>query len=486
MISGSGRNSSRSKLVRTGFASGRAGRWLCVVGLLLVLAPTLFPYDFFPGELLAAHVRDYARRPALRLGGLLDPLLNIALFIPLGAGVAAATHAAGRRHPVRAGALAALSISTAVEAAQFLLPTRQTSIVDLLANTLGGLAGAAWAQPLSRSVARTWKWWVHARGARRGVWLSAALAYTAAAVALASSQRFAGRAWGLAGWDDAMPLVIGNEADGSRPWRGAIRGLCFADRSLSRKAAIDVLESRTGCASVPSLAAWYPLTGAAPYRDRIGGLPALSWRGGGCGPHAGAAASVDRRCWLETPVPPKQLVDRLRASSRFAALLTLSTHDTAQWGPARIVSLSFDPERRNLTLAQWGHHLVLRVRSRVGRSNGANPEFVFPNALADTLTHRVVVSYDSTKLAVYIDRPMRQRVARLGAASGLVWLMAPPNGAVVRLGGVAFASLPLIASVLLGLPVVVALARAGVGRGTRTRGPATSRGASPRCAASLG
>ena len=67
-------------------------------------------------------------------------LLNIALFVPFGATLAAG-HAGARRMLLIVAA--SLALSTAIEAVQLCGRGRDPSLSDIVANTLGGLLGAA-------------------------------------------------------------------------------------------------------------------------------------------------------------------------------------------------------------------------------------------------------------------------------------------------------------------------------------------------------
>ncbi|MFL5542914.1 MAG: VanZ family protein, partial [Longimicrobiaceae bacterium] len=86
--------------------------------------------------------------------GTADLVLNLAFYLPLGAALALAL-----RRPWHAVA-AALLLSAGVEAAQLLVPGRDPTLGDLLANTLGAAAGAAlarggrrWMDPPPRAAA---------------------------------------------------------------------------------------------------------------------------------------------------------------------------------------------------------------------------------------------------------------------------------------------------------------------------------------------
>lgn len=109
-----------------------------------------------PGK--SATSRDFAWCIACGELGTLDVLLNIALFVPFGATLAAGH--AGARRMLRIVA-AALALSTAIEAVQLLvIRGRDPSLSDIVANTLGGLLGAAivtGAARLATASHQTWR-----------------------------------------------------------------------------------------------------------------------------------------------------------------------------------------------------------------------------------------------------------------------------------------------------------------------------------------
>jgi len=80
-------------------------------------------------------------------GAVADGLLNVGLFLPLGAALTI-----GGSRPLRALALGAV-LSFGVETAQFVIPGRDPSLSDLVFNTLGTALGVA----LARSTALWWR-----------------------------------------------------------------------------------------------------------------------------------------------------------------------------------------------------------------------------------------------------------------------------------------------------------------------------------------
>jgi glycopeptide antibiotics resistance protein len=73
-----------------------------------------------------------------------DVIVNIAMFVPIGWGLhRVARHLGAPTRPLAlAVALVAAAFSVLMETAQFWLPARYSSIVDVVANTLGATLGA--------------------------------------------------------------------------------------------------------------------------------------------------------------------------------------------------------------------------------------------------------------------------------------------------------------------------------------------------------
>jgi VanZ family protein len=128
----------------------------------------------------------------------------------------------------------------------------------------------------------------------------------------------------IAQWDPEFPIVIGLEADGDKRFHGT------------------VTEARI-C--------------AGEERERVCAM-------------AGAPAEARER--LVEVAQRSQIVD---VYARFVS----STVD--QWGPTRIVTFSASSFNRNLTLAQEGSALVLRIRTPLMGPNGRNYEIWIPRAI---------------------------------------------------------------------------------------------------------
>lgn len=108
------------------------------ISLFIVVYATLLPFAGWrvPDEFSwAGLVRPYQTE--------LDLILNIAAYVPLGLFLAALSMQAGWRHALLKAALLASALSFTLEALQLLLPGRVAALHDWLANSAGGLVGAA-------------------------------------------------------------------------------------------------------------------------------------------------------------------------------------------------------------------------------------------------------------------------------------------------------------------------------------------------------
>ncbi len=84
--------------------------------------------------------------------------------------------------------------------------------------------------------------------------------------------------------------------------------------------------------------------------------------------------------------------------------ITLEIRAAITWqdGPARILTLSKDPYLRNLTIAQRGQDLIVRIRTPASDLNGT-PAYKVQNVLSDADWHRIEVHIVPQLLQVSID-----------------------------------------------------------------------------------
>jgi hypothetical protein len=132
-----------------------------IIGVL-TLTPSGSPASSAPGFCLICGQRALA-----------DSLLNIVLFMPLGAALFAVSRS------VTKAALASATLSAAIEFAQMVwIPGRDSNPSDFIFNSLGGLLGGL--------IALTAPWWLTAPGRRRRRLAAALLATTTVALTAAA------------------------------------------------------------------------------------------------------------------------------------------------------------------------------------------------------------------------------------------------------------------------------------------------------------
>ena len=96
------------------------------------------------------------------------------------------------------------------------------------------------------------------------------------------------------------------------------------------------------------------------------------------------------------------LLSACKETNELSVETVLKTHDLSQTGPARIISFSLDPYRRNFTLGQERSRLILRLRTPLTGDNGMKPQTDLCS-LRPAQFHHVIVSYRTGQLMCYLD-----------------------------------------------------------------------------------
>jgi glycopeptide antibiotics resistance protein len=320
-----------------------------------------------------------------------DVPLNVLLFVPLGFGLAGLlrVHRLRRFHRSRVGICEIcvicgllLFLSVMLEAAQLFLPQRAPSVADVVANGLGALLGVwlyrAWAMGVGRALRR----YVTRRNLLVGLGVYVLLA-TWLTVYLYRSVR-------LSNWDDSFPLVVGNEAVGKRQWSGRVEYLWF-----------EWLHNES-----MNMFGGYEFNGEAPFEFLTAPgitLPPLVWREGPTTEQGDQEVTIGPGEWLATETAFTTFSTAARRDNAFSITVKAATADPAQRGPARIVSISADAERRNVTLGQEKDALIIRLRTHAGGENGQKPELLVPGVFADGRMRLITVRYDAPMLWVTVD-----------------------------------------------------------------------------------
>ncbi len=393
------------KYKRNGRNNGECFRWGAMLAVYLVylavftLSPFQFSFSWFRSLYIEHPERINETFLWLRAG---DVIVNIFLFMPLGWLVYRRDLCRERSpgssilRPLLAGAL----VSLLVETAQLFL-RRTTSLPDFVSNTTGTVAGYLLANV---------EW---LRDRVRGFFNNASCLfavgtlYTACLVALTLLPFHLNS---LRTWNESYPLLIGDELDGNRQWRGDIRGLAVYGNALDARdiaflsrlpwkaehaeernrlgAVAQYIFSESSGDKVPDLSSslkpLFLLRQENPYLAsgglKLEGLhPVIS---------AGPAAS---------------LTARLKTSGVFSVEWFSASRDLEQKGPARIISISGSATERNMTAGQEGRDLCFRVRTRLTGSNGARPVFIQKNVFRDTGSHHFVIRFSRGFIRLWVD-----------------------------------------------------------------------------------
>jgi glycopeptide antibiotics resistance protein len=353
---------------------------------------TLFPFDFrLEGASPTGAISDldwtFAESYVVT-----DMLLNVVLFLPFGFAAAGvlASRGIGRRGALVGAVIAATACSFVVELAQAMLLVRFASVADVVANGLGGTLGAILYLHVRRSTSST--------APRAVTWLrrTCTVRRLAAAYLLALAIALAGSSWlstrmRTSDWDSTYPLMIGNERTGDRPWAGVVSSFSLFDRWLST----EELDAFGRTARVPDGAS---LLADNDFTAEPSGVPEFTARG--AGGERTAAGIVVGDGWLQSVGPADAISRAIGRTSEFTLSLHVATRSLDQSGPARIVTVSDGLFRRNLTVAQDGPDLVVRVRTPFLGPDGTDPELAAPNVFADEQTHHVVVRFDAGRVRV--------------------------------------------------------------------------------------
>lgn len=382
-------------------------RLIVLGGLLLILYTTLFPFDFVSRENnLLGEVGRRFDFSLVKPDAPFDFFRNIILFLPIGFGISyqAQKKERGKIWCLLTALILGFSLSLAVELLQVFLPGRDPSLSDILANTFGSFVGYLcfyfWGNSIIDYLVDDLVGKVKAQLSLTrltAVFIGYAFFFLIVSIYLQSQTR-------LNNWDSTYPLMLGNEQTGDRPWQGYISEIDMTNRALSEeKVKLAFSEKRTVASVMAPLLISYQLNGQVRYRDQAGLSPDLSWQGVDVPDPNETAAFLTPRQWLETTAPVTRLTDKLRETSQLTINAVIASASTEQEGPARIISISADPFRRNFTLGQEKADLIIRLRTPLTGENGREPELAVPNVFLEPGLHHLVISYDGSNLRLYVD-----------------------------------------------------------------------------------
>jgi glycopeptide antibiotics resistance protein len=380
---------------------------LMYLGYVFIL--TLHPFEFSRPELQPFSISSFFAGVGPR-----DFILNILLFIPLGV-LVHRRQAIDRRQfsPILIAVIVGAVVSILIELLQ-IFSVRRPSAADVVANTLGTIAGAIlsalWPRRFADLTGLAWE-----RVERSRMLLCAAVLYGAVPLILSVVQ-FLGP---FRTWNSLFSFQVGNEATFNRPWLGKIHFVALYNRALSG----DEITQRfhQGCASGlsknPNEAGLISL-----YRFNEGEGDVVHDLSGFEAPLDLQITPVDGIRWLDpngieilqptilrSQGAVTKLTRALRATDELSIEVWLTPDNTMQKGPARIVSFSRNIGRRNFVLGQEGAEIEFRMRTPASGMNGT--PLKSGREIAAGKQAQVVATYENGVEKLYIDG--RQQAEKL-------------------------------------------------------------------------
>ena len=370
--------------------------------LLVVVVGTLAPFDFGSTAAVDEHSFKLFQHGAYERDPV-DFVLNLLLFVPLGILLHQEMRhrrALRLRSVVIMTAVVGLLISTILEYLQQFVPSRDSSLIDIVANTVGSVIGVFAAQTWPRSIETR----VTALRART----SPATLVGVLAVFLAFSLMLSGALQArtrLSNWSTEYPLLVGNERNGERPWRGRVFALTITD-AATPLASMQLFAAGDTPALPGVRMAAFDFNGTPPFSDATGHLPAFAWTDSSRQSSIGGIRLTGGH-WLQTEAAASALTSRFQHSNAFSIRVQCASDAAHQTGLARIVSNSADLYFRNFTLGQDGADLVFLFRTPQSGVNGYPPETIVPQVFSTDRPQDILVTYDGATLLTAVAKQPR-------------------------------------------------------------------------------
>jgi hypothetical protein len=244
---------------------------------------------------------------------------------------------------------------------------------------------------------------------------------------------------GLDNWDGSFRLALANELTQDRPWLGEYHLVAVYDRALAAEEVASCFGA--GQSALPDARlAVYPFTEGAgnTVRDfaraqggtdlRISDPSAVEWLEDG-------GLRVRAPVLIASEGPATALMDAIARSQAITIEAWVKPVDDAQTGPARIVTLSQDPVRRNFTLGQQGDGYEVRLRTTATSENGlpgvttGGPEARHVQATRDSSGSYAMIYVPTAGQTLTVD------TSSLSGTRLKAWWYDPRTGAATELEG---------------------------------------------------
>ena len=411
------------------FSRSSWGYFLLIASVVAIGIATTSPFNFVIPDNLSKDLFIDSFHSSTNIK---DYIRNILLFVCFG--ISCAKILINKKSTTRQILIVSFILSTvfslSIELIQILLPSRVSSLSDILCNSLGGLIGSVlycWRKDFYRLVYGT---------ITRNYW-QINLKFLVAIILSYVTTIICGwflltNSINLNNWNKNAYLAIASEVTGQVFWRGYITSLYVCDRAIERSQISQAFEETHSFFSQSSdlVTSFLFLDYQSNYLDRNAQIPNLHWEQK-LSPkkltltsnrpnkkinilsideqiHNHKTVLFHKRNSLISTAPATKLNQHIKATQEFTLSIILATNKLKQVGPSRIISLAENINSHNMMLGQENSDLVFRLRTPTTGEQATQPSFYVPNFFQDTDLHQILITFADRQLTFYIDNPERQ------------------------------------------------------------------------------
>ncbi|EAW36174.1 VanZ family protein [Lyngbya sp. PCC 8106] len=396
-----------------------------LVSILLILFTTLLPFNFvFPDNLSLDFIIDRFTKHS----SWTDLFANLLLFIPFGFSLAALIdrNDLNRSESIVIIFLCSLILSSSVEFSQVFLPSRAPTSVDLFSNSISGFLGSLSFYAIRDQLEEIP---ITSLGSLYRFFRPLLSLPSLALLLIGYVITVSWLLWNLQtatqlnNWDDSFPLIIGDEFIRYRSWEGQMTGLCISNQAASPAQISQLFSDNNSCDAIAdSLITDYDFTELKnSYSDQTGNLPDLKWIETPSNQVNEQGIFLGGNHALISTEPVKTLSQKIRQTSEFTLNTQITTSNSIQDGPARIITISDDVINRNFMIGQSGSELRVRLRNPITGRNGMEPEVQIFDVFSKPKTHHMVISYTGSELQIYLDSIENLYTIKFTPEAALFW-----------------------------------------------------------------
>ncbi|UCE06005.1 MAG: VanZ family protein [bacterium] len=339
------------------------------------------------------------------IGGssLADIILNLIMLFPLGLVIGSLLRAVQIRvkHSVIIATGLGFLVSLSIEFCQMFL-SRSTSGIDVFSNTVGASVAARLAYPIKGFDTQEILKKLYDKG--RLFYSRVIIIYCVVATLILLIPVCLNT---FSNWNHNFHLLIGNEANLNRPWRGVIYKLSIFNRKLKKQEVKKLyainFQRETPAEFSNGLLTEYifndlPVKTYGLLKEKLVldpyhlSLFNLKEQGG---------IIFRDNSVVATQMSATELVDSLQKTNELTIAIWFQPDELQQTGAARIVSLSNNPDHRNFTLGQSGSKLNFRVRTHLTGLNGSKVVLISHPILITDKPQFVVASFHRGESKLY-------------------------------------------------------------------------------------